>query len=173
MITIMGAGIFQIRRTKNIITTVNKTNVPKNPLPSCGKTLFTDERKWRMWIQSLGAQNISMANFYLGDAKSKGAAPLTDGEREFILREFFIDAVNVNALFFCVKVNPKDFSFRLGHGMSNGTDLIMEYAPKGVKEATGVAPFYSFYLTKSHKTSAVNDIFWSFRSAMLSVSNSL
>lgn len=95
--------------------------------------------KWRGWVESVGAQGIDIIDFYFGGTTTRTWRNLTDGERGFILRELFHDAVNVGVIKLPAPIDVKDFSFELqrGNPPSQWGGLVVEYAPPGAKKITG------------------------------------
>lgn len=161
----MGVDRRQSHRTQKVAVATAKTSVNKNPLQ--GVTIKPDIRQWYEWIFSMDAHNVSITRFYLGSNKLKGSPGLTDGDKEFILRELFLDAIDNGAISFTPKLNPKDFSFKL-IGSSKiksyiGPVMAMEYAAPGIKKVKGDAPFPNYYLANDRKMAEVANIFRSFK----------
>ncbi len=164
----MGVENRRSLRVKQFVPATISIKVEQGPLQNV--TFQDDVLKWRNWIILIGAQNISIAEFYFGVAKLKNDTVLTDKEKEFIIRELFLDAISAGALSFSAKVNPKDFSFQLRRANRMkphaNADLIVEYAPKGAKKVTGVTHFNDYYLEKSSITQASHHIFSCFKGAI-------
>lgn len=156
----MGSGKGQSRRVQ---MAANKANVNKNPLE--GVSIQHNEEKWMGWVKSLDVENVSIIDFYCGDGRTKNNIDITDKERAFIIREMFLDAVNIGALSFSPKISPQDFNFWWQERNGNIATLVMEYAPKGAESVERQAVFNDLYLKRSRKMGRyldTNDIFWIF-----------
>ncbi len=161
----MGAGNEQLQETGGLCMTANKISADGEV------TLQYDVQKWHDWRKLMGAQDVSIMDFYFGRAKSKDLPDmenefLRDKENEFLLKEIFLDAIDIGAISFSAEVRPKDFSFKLKRNAYGVGFLTMEYAPKGVIPATGVTSFFDDYLASSRKIGAIYDVFRCFRYAM-------
>lgn len=115
---------------------INKANTSKNSLE--GVSVQHDRQKWRGWIKSIGIQEVDIIPFYFGSTTTKTWQNLTGGERAFIIRELFIDAVSIGAIILPVQVGVKDFSFELYRPSPLSRDLLsIEYSRLGVRRGNG------------------------------------
>ncbi len=159
----MGVGKGQSRRAQKAVVTGGKTGADPNPL---NKVYFRPKRhEWFKWIKSLNAQNIDIIPFYFGRDKAKMSPDLTDEEREFIIREIFLDALSVDVVKLPDGMDPNDFSFKLqrDNPSSHYANLAVEYAPPGAKKFTGLTLWRDHRLQR--KVSTAYSIFYDFNRA--------
>ena len=105
----MGAGKGQLRRAGKNIIAMNQTSKSRNLLKEVRHR--EDWDKWCAWTESIDAQDVDTISFYFGSARSKDRTDLTDEEREFILNEIFMDAINNGAISFSTKLGQRKYGF--------------------------------------------------------------
>lgn len=150
----MGAGKGQPRRAEKAIAVTSKVSADKNLLQEVtyDQSLYG---RWYEWIESMGARDIDLINFYFGSTTTKTWRNLTDEERIFIINELFRDAVDIGVIVLPAQVDVKDFSFKFdrAHRASQYDFLSVEYSPPGVKKKRGRIVWTDFCLDRRVDTS--------------------
>lgn len=154
----MGSGRGKTRRVK--VVSVKNSSLR-------GVTIAENSHKIHEWAQAQGIQNVGLLDYYLGKNRGKYG----DAEKEFVLREFFLDAVNSGIFVFGgpKKIDPENFTFKLKQGNQRyrGLELVVEYAPLGEPKITGNSTFFNaYYLEGNRKISSMSDAVYYLRNAI-------
>lgn len=158
----MGAGKGKNRRVS--------TTTAAKPLNKVVTSVTENRSNLQNWLRSEGIQNVGVLDYYLVQRKSDA---VSDKEKDFLLKELFLDAVNADALMINGgNVDPNDFYFTVkkdGQGSSyySYLDVSVEYRPRGAAvKGRGNARMSSYYLEGNRKLSSMKEVLYYLRAAV-------
>ena len=99
-----------------------------------GIRITYDWDEWCDWLSAASLDRVKLLSYYLGNERMSTNKVVTNKEKEFIIRELFMDAVDVDAIQLPKKMDSKNFSFKIGHTASSSplhNHLLVEYTPGG------------------------------------------
>ena len=145
-IVIMDAGRGQQRVKATVGSSSSGANL-KSVGTLNGVEITYSWAEWLDWLQAENIGHIKLLSYYLGNERMHRNKELLDEEKEFVLRELFIDAVDADAINFSKKVDSKDFSFKLPVSPSS---LIIKYTPGGGEKFEERIAYFPFHLLMSN-----------------------